>query len=37
MALGAEAQDGEGFVLEMLEVGVLVGINFGGHNRNGGF
>ena len=37
VALGAEAQDGQGFVLEMFQVGVFVGINFGGHNWNGEF
>ena len=33
VALGAEAQDGQGLVLQMFQVGVFVGINFGGHNR----
>jgi hypothetical protein len=31
VALGAEAQDGQGFVLQMFQVGVFVGINFGRH------
>ena len=33
VALGAEAEDGEGFVLEHAEVGVFVGVNFSGHIR----
>ncbi len=33
VALGAEAQDGQGLVLEMFQVGVFVGIDFGRHRR----
>ena len=31
VALGAVAEDGQGLVLEDAEVGVLVGVDFGGH------
>jgi hypothetical protein len=29
MALGTEANDGEGFVLEHAEIGVVIGVDFG--------
>ena len=31
VALGTEANDGEGFVFQYAEVGVVVGVDFGGH------
>ena len=33
VALGAEAQNGQGFVLQVFQVGVFVGINFGRHKE----
>ena len=31
VALRAEAEDGEGFAFESCEIGVFVGVDFGGH------
>jgi hypothetical protein len=31
VALGTIAENGQGFVFEYAEVGVLVGVDFGGH------